>query len=192
MFASCGKDKDNFGSVTFGSDNWDIQAVNGKCYTNYGEIQAGFFSDSTARYPYVYLDASTPVGAYTGTFDTASYGYGSNDLFTLYYCSAKDQMLTVIYPDSTSEEAGDYWAKNISYTVDSFDATGATISFTLSADMFDFYKAYTSGMNVANAATTAMTMSVKSATVAVDNSAKAINAGKLARPSQVKGARITK
>jgi hypothetical protein len=194
LFVSCKKDDDNVSQVTFNGNSWNVKAVSGKSYTHYNEIQAGFFSDSVARYPWVGLDAVTKVGTYTGTFDTATYGYGSDNLISLYYYTAADQLVTIISKTGDTSVMGDYWAKNISYSVDSFDATGATISFTLSADMFDFLKVYQSGMNVAGASTKALSMKIYDATVTADNNNynKAANFGKIARPSQAKGARIVK
>lgn len=193
MFASCGKDDENVSKVTFGSNSWDVKVVDGTSYTLYKEIQAGFFADSTARYPWVGLDATTAIGSYTGNFDTATYEYGTDNLLSLYYYTAEDQLVTVITATDTSV-MGDYWAKNISYSVDSFDATGATISFTLSADMFDFYTVHNAGMDVANAKTTALTMKIYDATVKADGTdyGKAMNFGKMARPSKAKGAVVVK
>ncbi len=200
LFTSCGNDDENtLGEVKFGSEKWDIKAANGVSYTLYDEIQAGFFSDSVSRYPWVYLDAATAVETYKGNFDTATWSYGTDAILSLYYYSAADQVLTLQYDDGTEYTVGDYWAKTVNYTVTAFDATGATISFSLAADMFKFeneYNAISGTLDVDNADITKLKMSVKDATVTADNTnydaKNAVRPGMTARPYQLKGAKIVK
>lgn len=193
FLVSCKKDEENVSKVTFGDKEWNIAKTDGVCYTRYNEIQAGFFADSTNTYPYAYIDAITTRGAYSATFDTAKYKY-NDDILSCYYYSAADQLVNVTV-NGQSVQYADFWAKNVNYVVDSFDATGATISFRLTADMFDFYKVYTeTHMDVDNAATTKMSIVALNQTVKADNRdfGKALPAGKVARPAMAKGADISR
>ncbi len=195
MFTSCKDDENTLGEVKFGSEKWDVVAANGTSYTHYDEIQAGFFADSVSRYPWVYLDAATSVETYKGNFDTATWEYGTDAILALYYYSSASEVLTLQYEDGTEYTVGDWWAKTVDYTVSAFDATGATISFNLAADMFKFADEYTAlnGIDIDNVATTKLKMDVKDASVTADNNdyGKAMF-NKVARPNQLKGAKIVK
>lgn len=194
IFVSCKKDdkKDDktVSKVTFGNKEWNIAKADGVCYIKYDEIQAAFFADSVKKFPHAYIDANTKRGAYSAIFDTAKFDYKNDNILAVQYWT---NGLNVEIGGETIE-TGDFWAKNVSYVVDSFDATGATISFKLNADMFDVYETYTNHWDVNNAATTKMTILAIDQTVKADTSdyGKAMPASKIVRPASLKGAKFVK
>lgn len=143
-------------TVAFGSSTWNATYINGQCNSQAFMVAAA--PSETEEYPYAVLgvmNSAPAVGTFTGDAVVNDDGTAQRgNVYMHYYQSAERAMQL-----GEGNPTGDWWAKELTVNVSSFDAATLAISLVANATMGDLY-ALTQGSSWGNTNTESMTMTI--------------------------------
>ena len=143
-------------TVTFNGTTWQASYINGIWYGEYG-IWDVYASQTQGQFPAADIATSIMSGTSTATADNQNGGLDGYFNWVEYY---NETSLT----DGTNYY-GDWWAKNVTCTVSSFDATSLTLTANVNATMFSAYDAFINQTGVDAASTAPMTVDIVNVTL---------------------------
>lgn len=134
-------------TVTFNDTIWQASHINGRWYSEYN-IWDVYAEKIEGEFPIVDICTSILSGTSSATANEDG-GLSGNFNWVEYY----QQSYLV---DNNGDYYGDYWAKNVTCSVSSFDATALTLSANVNATMFSAYDAFINGTGIDAASTAPM------------------------------------
>ena len=140
-------------TVTFNGTTWEASFINGIWYSDYGAWEV-YASQIEGQFPKADMATSITSGTSSATANSnGSISENGNFHWVEYYDQTSLQ-------DGDGTIYGDYWAKNVSCTVSSFDPTTLTLTANVNATMFSAYDAFINGTGIDAASTAPMTVDI--------------------------------
>ena len=152
-------------SVTFNGTTWQASYINGIWYSDYG-IWDVYVSQTQGQLPIADVATSITAGTSSAIADSQNGSLGGSFNWVEYYNETYLQ-------DQDGYNYGDYWAKNVSCNVSSFDATTLTLTANVNATMFSALEAFVSSagaVGVDAASTAPMTVNINNVSLVASGS----------------------